>query len=111
VAVHHVHDYFIAAGRCSGNLSFSSDRIVYRSGPHSFELPCDDVLRVTRGWKDILEDPLQRFEEIGTIPTLLIEGRTRTKKGKVKTETWHFLAQHGTPPVLLLSENLCRSAR
>lgn len=111
VSVVHIHDYFLAAGRCSGTLRFSTDGISYVSGPHGFELPCEDVIRVGLGSKTITSDPLGRIGEVGTVPTLLIEGRTVTKRGKPKTETWHFLAENGTPPVLLLSKNLCPSAR
>jgi hypothetical protein len=109
IAVLHVHDYFLAAGLCSGSLVFTAQGISYRSDGHAFELSCEDVLRVTEGRKDILIDPGGRFGQIGIVPTLMVEGRELAKKGKVKTVTRHFLASDGMPPALLLAKNLCRS--
>jgi hypothetical protein len=112
IAVVHVHDYFLVAGQCSGTLRFSADRISFRSqGKHSFELPCEAVVRVRPATKIIVEDPLGQFEETGEIPTLSIKGRIRNKRGKWKNETWHFLAQNGLPPVLLMSKNRCSGGR
>lgn len=109
VAVFHIHDYFLAAGRCSGTLRFSPEGISYRSGPHSFELSCQEVIGVVQSSKTLAPDLLGRTEEVGTVPTLLVQGHGLTRKGKPKTEAWHFLAQDDTPPVLLLAKNLCRS--
>lgn len=107
----HLHNYFIAAGRCTGTLIFSPDGISYRAGRHGFELRCDDVIHVAPRRKFIAEDPLSRIGQTGEVPTLEIKGRVTNKKGERKTETWRFLAEDGTPPVLLRSKNPCRDER
>ncbi len=107
----HLHNYFIAAGRCTGTLIFSPDGITYRADRHGFELLCEDVIHVAPRRKFIAEDPFDRIGQTGEVPTLEIKGRVTTDKGERKTETWRFLAEDGTPPVLLRSKNPCRNGR
>jgi len=111
IPVFHYHDYFVAAGRCSGTLTLSPEGISYRSQRHGFDLPCEDIIRVVPEIKYVSEDVLERFDRIGHLPMILIEGRVVTKKGKEKTETWHFLTHSDTHPVLLLSKNPCHRGR
>lgn len=111
VPVSHYHEYFVAAGRCSGTLALSPKGISYRSQRHGFDLPCEDIIRVVPEIKYVSEDVLERFDRTGHLPMILIEGRIVTKKGKEKTETWRFLTHSDTHPVLLLSENMCPRSR
>jgi hypothetical protein len=107
VAVDHLHHHLGMFGKCSGTLRFTPEQISYLSGSHSFDLPCRDVVRIGLGSVERAKLSLSDFKNLGAVPTLLIEGRVATRRGKVKTETWNFVAQDGTPPVLLLDENLC----
>jgi len=111
VPVFHIHEYFVATGSCSGTLRFEPDRISFVSDEHSVDLPCADIVRIARGSKELSTDIFGRLGETKTVPTLLIKARITTKRGKQKVKTWQFLAQDGTPPVLLLSDNLCPTGR